>query len=86
MPFEAMLITQEAIVKNCEKPAAQIAFMPPQVPARKRALQGILHQVVGGLAVTTQQRIGETAQSWDLRLDQSGLVRHRLTVRHTAGG
>jgi hypothetical protein len=46
----------------------------------KRAFKGILDQVVGSLPVAAQQGAREPAQSGDLRFDQSGSVRHCLTV------
>src|SRR5882762_5995179 len=85
-PPRAMPVSQEAVVKDRVEPTTHVSVGPPQVPARKRAFQRVLHEIVGTLRVTAQQRAGETAQPGNLRFDQSGSVWDRLTVKQTATG
>src|SRR5713226_3603105 len=79
-PPQAMLVSQKAVVKDRIEPTTHIPLGPPQVPARKRAFERVLYEVVGALPIAAQQRAGEAAQPGNLRFDQSGSVWHCVTV------
>jgi hypothetical protein len=79
-PPLADLIAEESIVKDRVQPAAQISFGPAQVPAGDRALDAVLHAIVGALTIAAQQGAGEPAQTGNVRFDQRGLISHGVTV------
>src|SRR5205814_9263582 len=82
-PPHAMLVGQEAVVKDRIEPAPQTGPATPQVPMGECAFQGILNEVVGSLPVAVQQCTGEPPQAGDVRFAQSCSVRHSLTVCKT---
>src|SRR6516162_1019366 len=59
------------------------------MPARERAFEAVLNEIVGTLSVTAQQRVGVSAQSRDVRFQEFGGVpqcaprRRRAAIHRT---
>jgi hypothetical protein len=59
------------------------------MPARERALEAVLNEIVGTLSVTVQQRVRVSAQSRDVRFQEFGGVsecaprRRRAAIHRT---
>ena len=49
--FLAVPIGQEAMIEDGVKPAAHVALGPAQMPARERALESILDEIIGALCI-----------------------------------
>src|SRR6516165_10616888 len=78
-----MLIAKKSIVKDRVKPTAYVACRPTEVPAGDRAFEAVLHEIVGAVTVAAQQGTSESAQAWNVRFDQRGLISHCGTVGTT---
>jgi hypothetical protein len=74
-PLPVALVSQEAMVEDREKPAAQVYIAPAPVPASENTFETFLHEIVGALAVALEQCASETAQAGYVSFEQSRLPR-----------
>src|SRR5436190_5410457 len=73
-PFLAMQIAQKAMVEDRVEPPVHIAIVAAEMPAGERALESVLHEIIGALRIAPQQLAGEAPQPGDVRFDLSRWV------------
>jgi hypothetical protein len=82
-----MPIGQETMVEDGVNPAAHVALGPAQVPARERALENVLDEIIGVLCIRAQQLPGKAPQPGDMRFDLGRrVVWHCLSPANSAAG
>src|SRR3984893_16310964 len=75
------------MIENRVEPAVHIAIVPAQMPARERALESVLHEIIGALGIAPQQLPGKAPQPGDMRFDLSRrVIWHCLSPASPAAG
>jgi len=80
LPCGAAHGIDELVVQDREEPSAQIGAGLPQMFFGDGADQAVLDEIVSAFDVPSGQGARITAQSRDLRFQQSSVIRHRITI------